>query len=145
MDAQKIFIASFMSKFKGSVSLLRIKEIYSAVSDNIKTDISIGDIIVFATQAFSVPSDMVRFVTLAGEGAVANASGASYYVISRPSAIEIVNEYLGANATEESFDKNRVFLNDKYDSFSRIYNSPAQYTVYDAKSLVAGQLDIARK
>lgn len=145
IDAQKIFIASFMAKLKSSASLFRIREIYSAVSDDIKTDISMGDIIVFAAQAFSVPSDKVSFVTLAGEGAVASVSGASYYVISRPSAIEIVNEYLGADADEESFDKNRAFLNEKYDSFKDIYNSRVQYDVYDAKSLIAGSLDIARK
>ena len=145
IDAQKIFVASFMEKLKSSASLFRIKEIYSAVSDDIKTDISMGDIVAFAAQAFSVPSDKVSFVTLAGEGAVASASGASYYVISRPAAIEIVNKYLGAGADEQSFDKDRAFLNDKYESFSRIYYSHAEYTVYDARSLVTGQLDIVRK
>lgn len=145
IDAQKIFIASLMAKLKSSASLFRIREIFSAVSNDIKTDISMSDIIIFAMQAFSVPSDKVTFVTLAGEGAVASVSGASYYVISRPSAIEIVTEYLGAEADEDSFDKNRAFLNEKYDSFKEIYNSRVQYAVYDAKSLLTGEIDIAHK
>ncbi len=145
MDAQKIFLAAFMSKLKSSASLLRIKEIFGAVSKDIRTDISMSDIVILATQAFSVASERVTFVTLAGEGAVAKASGASYYVLSRPSAIKIVNEFLGGHADEGSFDKNRVFLNDKYESFSDIYYSEAEYKVYDAKSLVMGQIDIAHK
>ncbi len=145
MDAQKIFLASFVGKLKSTTSLLRIKEIFTAVRDDIKTDISMSDIIVFAAQAFAVPSDSVTFVTLAGESAVAKTSGASYYVISRSSAIEIVNEFLGGDADEKSFDTERAFLNDKYESFSDIYYSDAEYTVYDAKSLIEGQMDIAHK
>ena len=145
MDAQKIFLAAFMSKLKSSASLLRIKEIFGAVSKEMRTDISMSDIVILATQAFSISSDRITFVTLAGQGAIAKVSGASYYVLSRPSAIKIVNEFLGGNADEESFDKNKVFLNDRYESFSDIYYSEAEYKVYDARSLVMGQIDIAHK
>ena len=145
MDAQKIFLAALAGKLKTNTSLFRIKEIFDAVRDDVSTDISMGDIVIFAAQAFAVPSENVRFVTLAGESAVAKSSGASYYVISRSSAIEIVNEFLGGYADEKSFDRQGVFLNDKYDSFSDIYYSDAEYTVYDAKSLIEGQMHIAHK
>ena len=145
MDAQKIFLASFVGKLKSTSSLFRVKEIFNAVRDDIKTDISMSDIVALAVQAFSVPSDSVTFVTLAGEGAVAKTSGASYYVISRSAAIEIVNEFLGGYAEEESFDSEGLFLNEKYQSFSDIYYSDAEYTVYNAKSLADGQIDIAHK
>ena len=145
MDAQKIFLAALVNKLKSNMSLFRIKEIFTAVRDDISTDISMSDIVVFAAQAFSVPSENVRFVTLAGESAVAKSSGASYYVISRSSSIEIVNEFLGGYADEESFDSEGAFLNDRYESFSDIYYSDAEYTVYDAKSLIEGKVDIAHK
>ena len=145
MDAQKIFLAAFVSKLKGTTSLFSIKEIFTAIRDDISTDISMSDIVILAAQAFSIPSDSVSFVTLAGESAVAKASGASYYVISRSAAIEIVNELLGGYADEESFDSEGLFLNDKYQSFSDIYYSYAEYTVYNAKALADGEIDIAHK
>ena len=145
MDAQKIFLAAFVSKLKSTSSLFSIKEIFTAIRDDVSTDISMSDIVILAAQAFSIPSDSVTFVTLAGEGAVAKTSGASYYVISRSAAIEIVNEVLGGYADEESFDRDGLFLNDKYQSFSDIYYSYSEYTVYNAKALADGEIDIAHK
>jgi hypothetical protein len=92
-----------------------------------------------------VPSERIRFVTLAGEGAVAKKSGASYYVISRPSCIEIFREIFCADVNEDNFDKCRLFLNEDYDEFERIYFSHAKYTVYDAAALCRDGIDIAKK
>ena len=145
MDAQKIFLAALVSKLKSAGSLLRVNEIFTAVSDDIKTDISMTDIVLLAADALCISSDKVTFVTLAGQSAVASISGASYYVVSRSAAIRIVNELLGGNADEESFDRNRVFLNDRYESFSNIYYSDIEYKAYDAGSLLLGGIDIAHK
>ena len=145
IDAQKLFLAALVKKLKNDVSILEIGAILAAVSDNLKMNIPINSVVTLAKQLMSIPAENVRFVTLAGAGAVAKASGASYYVISRPSAIKIVNELLGAEATEETFDKDKLFLNDRYDTFFDIYYSEAEYTVYDAKSLVASGIEIVRK
>ena len=48
-------------------------------------------------------------------------------------------------ASEDSFDRDRVFLNEEYDAFTEIYYSDMPYTVYDANSLLEGQLELAHK
>ncbi|MBR4013556.1 MAG: hypothetical protein IKJ00_04590, partial [Clostridia bacterium] len=123
----------------------KIGAILAAVSDNIKMNVPMANVIPLAKQIMNIPAENVKFVTLAGEGAVAKASGASYYVISRPSAIKILNEILGAKVTEENFDKDRVFLNERYDSFCDIYNSEAEYKIFDAKTLVQSGIEIVHK
>ena len=145
IDAQKIFLAALASKLASSVSLVDVSTLLASCVGDIKTNISLLDMLSLARRAFGISPDKVSFVTLAGESAVAKSSGASYYVISRPSAIEIFNELLGGCATEESFDKNKVFLNEKYDSFANIYYSDMPYTVYDASSLLSGQLEVVKK
>lgn len=145
MDAQKLFLAALVKKLKSDLSVLEIGAIVAAVSDNIKMNIPMSSVIPLAKQLMSIPAQNVKFVTLAGEGAVAKSSGASYYVISRSSAIKILNELLGADVSEETFDKERVFLNEKYESFGDIYNSDAEYEIFDAKTLVESGIEIARK
>lgn len=145
MDAQKLFLAALVKKLKSDVSVFEIGAILAAVSDNIKMNVPMANVIPLAKQIMNIPAENVKFVTLAGEGAVAKASGASYYVISRPSAIKILNEILGAKVTEENFDKDRVFLNERYDSFCDIYNSEAEYKIFDAKTLVQSGIEIVHK
>ena len=145
IDAQKIFLAALVNKLKGDTSFFELTEVIGSVIDDVKTDMSISNIISLARQAFSIQAEKVRFVTLAGEGTVASKSGASYYVISRPSAIRIVNEFLGARASEDNFDKGRLFLNERYDSFEDIYYREIDFRVYDANSLVSEGIDISHK
>ena len=142
MDAQKLFLAALVKKLKSDLSVFEIGAIVAAVSDNIKMNIPMTSVIPLAKQLMAIPAENVRFVTLAGEGAVAKSSGASYYVISRPSSIEILNLLLGASVTEESFDRERVFLNERYGSFGDIYNSYAEYKIFDAKTLVQSGIEI---
>lgn len=145
IDAQKIFLAALVKKLKSEGSLFEISAIATSIIGDVKTNIPISNVIFLVKQAFSVSPQNIKFVTLAGEGAVAKASGASYYVLSRPSTVEIVNEFFGAQADENSFDKERVFLNEKYASFSDIYYSKAEYEVYDASALMSDGIDIARR
>ena len=144
MDAQKLFLAALVKKLKSDISVFEIGAIVAAVSDNIKMNIPMSSVIPLAKELMNIPAENVKFVTLAGEGTVAKSSGASYYVISRPSAIKILNEALGADVSEATFDKKRVFLNEKYDSFENIYNSNAEYKIFDAKSLVESGIEITR-
>ena len=145
MDAQKLFLAALVKKLKSDLSVFEIGAIVAAVSDNIKMNIPMSSVITLAKELMSIPSENVKFVTLAGESAVAKASGASYYVISRPSAIEILNELMGAGLSDESFDRERVFLNDRYDSFENIYKNRAEYKIFDAKTLVQSGIEIVQK
>ena len=145
MDAQKIFLAALIKKVKSGVSFSQATAVAIKVFNDIKTNVSFDEVSALIGGALSVESENISFVTLAGEEATAISSGASYYVMSRPSAIKTVNELLGGSATEESFDKKRVFLNEKYDEFKRIYNSSAPYKVHSARSILEEGIDIASK
>ncbi len=145
MDAQKLFLSSLFKKIRSDASILTIASLAATLADDIDTDASISNIVTLARKALVLSAEKIRFVTLAGEGAVAEKSGASYYVISRDSAIEITGKYLGGTGDEKSFDKDRKFLNENYDSFSKIYYSKADYTVYDAATLASGGIEIERK
>ena len=145
IDAQKIFLAALYKKLKTDTSVLEIGSVAARVADKIDTSLSLQEMISLAKTAFSVPSEKIRFVTLAGEGAVAKKSGASYYVISRPSCIEIFREIFSAGVDENNFDSGRLFLNEDYDEFERIYFSSAKYTVYDAAALCKDGIDLTNK
>ena len=145
IDAQKIFLAALVNKLKSDTSFFELTEVIGSVIDDINTDMSIASIISLARQAFSIQASKVRFVTLAGEGAVASKSGASYYVISRSSAIRIVNEFLGAHTDDDNFDKDRLFLNERYKDFGDIYYGDVDFEVYDANSLMSYGIEIPHK
>ncbi len=145
IDAQKLFLAALIREVKSGVSVTEAANIALRVLGDIKTNVSIDRISALIGGALAVESENIRFVTLAGEEATATSSGASYYVMSRPSAMKIVNEFLGGSADEDAFDSGRVFLNEKYEEFRRIYDSPADYKVHDAKSILEEGLEIAGK
>ena len=145
IDAQKLFLAALLRKLKTDTSVLEIGTVAAKLADKVKTSLSLQEIMSLAKTAFSVPAERIRFVTLAGEGAVAKKSGASYYVISRPSCIEIFREIFCADVDENNFDRDRLFLNEDYTEFERIYFSSAKYTVYDAATLCKDGIDIANR
>ena len=145
IDAQKLFLAALVKKLKSDLSLFDIGAIVAALSDDVKMSVAMSDAIILSRQIMSIAPENVRFVTLAGEGAVAESSGASYYVVSRSAAVKILRDMLGADVTEESFDREALFLNEKYATFRDIYYSDRDYTVYDAKSLVASGIEIAHR
>ena len=145
IDAQKLFLAALIKKVKSGISFTEAARIAIKMFDDIETNIAFDDMTKLIGGALAVESENISIVTLAGEEATATSSGASYYVMSRPSAIKIMNEHLGGSATEENFDTGRVFLNEKYDEFERIYETPAEYKVYNAKSILEEGIDIASK
>ena len=125
--------------------MLEIGVVAARVAQKVETSLSVTEVLSLAKQAMAVSPEKVRFVTLAGKGAVAKKSGASYYVISRPSAIEILKNIVGADVNEQNFDTDCLFLNENYAEFGKIYADPAEYTVYDAATLCKNGIDIAHK
>ena len=145
MDAQKIFLAALFNKLKNNASVFEIGSVAARIVPHVKTSLSLTEILPLVKQVLAVPSENIRLSTLAGEGAVAKKSGASYYVISRPSAIEQVRELFGSDIDESGFDRKRLFLNEEYDEFVRIYSEGAEYTVYDVSYICREGINIARK
>lgn len=137
IDAQKLFLAALLNRLRSNVSIIELGSLVAAVADDVNTSFPLGEVVTLARQALNVSPDNVRFVTLAGKSAVAKKSGASYYVISRSASIEILNDFFDADIDENNFDKDRLFLNERYSEFEDIYYSYADYKIFDATNLGA--------
>ncbi len=135
MDAQKLFLAALANKLKNEVSVFEMGVLVASLSDSVKTSFPLSEMISLSKKALAISPENIRFVTLAGESAVAKKSGASYYVISKDSSREIINSFFGVDVNEHDFDKNKLFLNGDYTEFKNIYYSKTDYTVIDADTI----------
>ncbi len=145
IDAQKIFLASLARKVKNELTPAELSLLVLRMLDEVRTNATVTDAAELLGAVGSVDEKNIRFITLAGEDAVATQSGASYYVISRPATIELLGRYFGGYGDSESFDSLHLFLNESYSEFRRIYESYAPYSVYTADDILGGGLDIAQK
>ena len=130
IDAQKLFLASFFKKISDEYSPTLAARLALA-ADGVETDMSVSDIISIGARAMEFPTRNMLMLTLPGAEAVAEKSGASYYVLSRESASEVMASYFGGKG---EFDKDSCFLNEDYQSFIEIYRGRAEYSpvsVYD--------------
>lgn len=144
IDAQKIFLASFIESFKDRASVLGVGLMTFRLFDDIKTNLPITTMISLLGEAVSLESESIGLVTLPGASAVALRSGASYYVMSKVATHRLICERFGTSAEHCNIDMNGRFLNESYDEFRRIYSSDAEYTVYSVSSVRNGAIDIGR-
>jgi LCP family protein required for cell wall assembly len=125
-DAQKIFMAAFVNKLTTGVSILKVPSIISVMIDDVKTNMTFAECLGFAQKAMAVKTTDVVMITMPGNDARTDVSGAWYYIINRSAALEVINSYLntsGIPVTDETFDSGRLFLNKRYPQFEEIYNS----------------------
>lgn len=141
IDAQKIFLAALARSIRNNFSVWTVGKLVFSLADDIDSNIQLDEMYRFAKAALSVEDENIRFVTLAGDDARAEKSGAWYYVISKSAAREICEKYLCAYPDAE-FDRDGIFRNSSYDSFANIYDSYSDYTVYDASSINEGELKV---
>lgn len=130
IDAQKLFLASFLKKLSEVYSPTTAARLALA-ADGVETDMSVSDIISIGARAMELPTRNMLMLTVPGAEAVAEKSGASYYVLSRESASEVMERYFDGKG---AFDKDSCFLNGDYQSFIEIYQGRAEYSpvsVYD--------------
>jgi LCP family protein required for cell wall assembly len=132
MDAQKVFLASLGKKVR-SLDTIDLARLASAMLPKIETDLTLSQAISFTKIISDIPDENITFVTLPGDEAVAEKSGASYYSISAPAAEEILCTYFGLTAG--GFDKKALFRNEKYESFKKCYDNYAPYKLYTAASI----------
>ena len=125
IDAQKIFMAAFIEHITKEVSLMKIPGLIAVMLGDIKTNMSFSECISFAQSALSLRTENVRMVTISGEDTRTQIdSGAWYYIINRESSIDIVNRYLnttGRQVTDDGFDPDRLFTDDDYPHYNKIY------------------------
>lgn len=138
VDAQKLFISSFIKKLQVDIS---VADIFSAViscKNGWILDAKIGDFFKMLSINRGRLSDIkVNFATIPGE-AVADASGKWYYSVSRAPTEKMLTE-LGFSKTSV-FDSNKQLLNKSEDGFVKIYYGNYTTQIYDIDSLLKMQI-----
>ena len=133
IDAQKLFLAAFFKKLSDEYSPALAARLALA-ADGVETDMSVADIISIGARAMDFPMGNILMMTLPGSEAVAEKSGASYYVLSRESCAEVTASYFGR---KREFDADEKFLNGDYQSFIDIYGSKAEYSAVSVYDLIS--------
>ena len=134
IDAQKLFMAAFFKRVSENFSPIIAAKLTAAV-DGVETDLSAADMFMIGSRAIGLGSGNIFFVTLPGEEATATESGASYYVISANSASELTGIYFGRTS---DFDRNGKLLNNRYESFRRIYGEYREYSPVSVADMLGG-------
>lgn len=116
LDTQKIFLGAMIKKVRETASLSLILELLPTL-DSFETDIPLSQITTVAYEAERVTDENIIFETVPGGAAIAQKSGAGYYVICKNDTEEILKKYFGG----EEFDATGVFLNSNYSEFEEIY------------------------
>ena len=140
IDAQKIFVAAFLEKISSCFSPAVAVKLAGA-AEGIETDMSVADIMSLGVQALDMKGDSINILTLAGSEVTATQSGASYYVLSRPSCEEIMQKYFGG----AEFDKEKILLNKGYTTFKKAYFDRVEYTVLPIEKIKEEGLQIQIK
>ena len=118
LDMQKRFLAAFFLRLKEKTTPFSIYPIASSVFPFLKTDISASELASLGFKIIGISSDEVSFATVAGEDAVSSISGGSFFVLSKPSAQDILNEHFSADG---EFDPEGRFLHPSLENFKKIY------------------------
>ena len=132
LDAQKLFMAAFFKKCRYSLTLSDVEGLISVMLPNVKTDLGFFQLLSLASDAMSIDGSSLCFVTAPGEDIVSSVSGAWYYVLSAEGMRRLTSELLGS---EDSFDDNGIFLNEKNDDAVRIYRKNIEYKTFIADDI----------
>ena len=137
LDAHKIFLSALYKKMARDMTPSLLIKLCAAV-DGVETDLSIPDMVDIGLDVRKMDADSIFLVTLPGREAVAQESGASYYVIFADGARSIMQEYFGGKA----FDTNKYFLNKKYKSFEDIYFEKCTPEIFSVNDIFEGGINI---
>lgn len=133
LDAQKIFLCGLLEAVRKNTDPMTVARITATLIGKTETNITPSDGITLAQTALSLDTSQICVMTAPGEAVVASKSGASYYSLSSAAMSELLREYFGASSG--GFDRDRVFLNERYENFSRVYAGYSEYRVHTVKSL----------
>ncbi len=133
IDAQKIFLASALTKAAEELTPIRAISIATALIGNVDTDLTPDDIGFLTNCLGAIESDKIVMMTAPGEAVVAKKSGASFYSISALSTKRLIGEYFGTVLGE--FDKDQLFLNEGNVDFRKIYFGESNTEIYRAEDI----------
>lgn len=133
LDMQKKFLTALFRTLKEKINANNAYGVASAVIRNIDTDVGLGEGIALGLKALKAEEDGLFFITMPGEQATAEQSGASYYVMSVKPTEKVLREYFGKN--EEGTDQDGLFRHPYYDGFIEIYERNGEAEIISAKEL----------
>jgi anionic cell wall polymer biosynthesis LytR-Cps2A-Psr (LCP) family protein len=133
MDAQKIFISSFIKKIKSDFNIEVAVKLLTYRAKNVITDINTSELIAFAVKnVFKIKNSTGFFATLPGS-AVFSDEGISYYSVNKKASIEIFKLF-DLKITGE-FDPSGVFCSDVSSLNQIYYSNDIRYKVYSDKEV----------
>lgn len=127
MDAQKLFMSALIKQLKSGINVGMLTGIAGEAIDNVKTSMSLADIVYFVKEFYLIDNADMNFITFPGESARAEiTTGAWYYVMHRADILALMNLYFNVYNTEITdiqFDNNLAFTNQKKSHINDIYNT----------------------
>ena len=142
MDAQKLFLAALARSLRDSLDLPSAVRLAAAILPRTDTNLSIAELTRLVKVVFALADEQVTLITLPGEEAVAEQSGASYYAVSAPASAEVLVRYFGASAN--GFDRERILRNPRYPSFCEIYDTYRPYVAYSMGQIADEGIEIEK-
>ncbi|MHC1694764.1 MAG: LCP family protein [Eubacteriales bacterium] len=94
---QKIFLSAVINKMLDS-NISQVTKIVEQGIKNMKTDISLVNMLYFAKEALNLSTDSIHMHTAPGEGKMID--GAAYYILYADETIQILNKYYNPNKTD---------------------------------------------
>lgn len=139
MDAQKIFMSALLKTVKEKTNLTTIVKIANEVFDNIKTDVSIADMVYFAKKLLSIDANNMVFMSISGYSPTPPEGYVWYYVINREGTRRIINQYFNIyefEIADSIFDPQRMFSGEPYATYltSYYYTDPSYVIGGDSHS-----------
>ena len=141
MDAQKQFLAALLGKVRETMSVLTLGKLAVTMLDEVETDLSVSEVMTLAGAVFSSTAEKVLFVTAPGTDVIGENSGASYYVLSKPSMEKLLQDYFDGQAG--AFDPQGLFC---YPSavFQKAYGKEVPYEAISAETVAKNGIEIPR-
>ena len=150
IDAQKLFLTATIEQLKKNINVTTITGLISEMIKNVKTSLSVSDLIYFAKEFYLTEDANINFVTFPGTDVRSEVTtGAWYYVMHRADMLTIINKYFNVyknDITDSMFDRKLAFTNESKAHISKIYNALPSDDLTDyvnsAENIVDDGIDI---
>lgn len=100
-DRQQRMLVAIFTKLKEQDMLYSLPKLFSAVKDDLYTNLSAAQVAALAAFGLRLPVDGIRRSTLEGEY-ISNVYNASYYVLSNKKLVRLVKEEFGITITRDN-------------------------------------------
>lgn len=142
VNAQKLFMSAFIEKLSENKNPVKMYKLFKLLTESCETNVTEGDVMKLIGEISRGGDGEVFYLTAPGEAIQTQKSGAWYYVLSRPSMKEILENYFGAGANGKFFDKDEKFVDKQEKPFYDIYEKRCEYKIYSDDDIDNNLIDI---